>query len=98
MNCPPPQVMRVGLEPNQQGQAALQEHASSSWPTIFQGVLAGAGFVASAAWTLRAAPARATATTAWNTDFRIMGGASLEYEQPVIPAGSNPSASCHTTK
>src|SRR2546425_64465 len=79
--------MCVGLEPNQQGQAALQEHASSSWPTIFQGVLAGAVFMASAAWTPRAAPARATATTDRNADIRIMGGASLENEQPSTPAG-----------
>src|SRR5713101_7390926 len=35
---PPPQVIFVGLESNQQGQAASQEHASSSWPETFQGV------------------------------------------------------------
>ena len=31
----PPHVARVGLESNQQGQAALHEHASSSCPVIF---------------------------------------------------------------
>ena len=39
---PPPQVMRVGLELNQHGQAALQEQASSSWPVIFHGTFAAA--------------------------------------------------------
>src|SRR5438477_2954875 len=37
--CPPPQVILVGLEPNQQGHAASHEQASSSWPVIFHGVL-----------------------------------------------------------
>src|SRR5438093_12147593 len=36
---PPPQVILVGLELNQQGQAASHEQASSSWPVIFHGVL-----------------------------------------------------------
>src|SRR6266436_381157 len=36
---PPPQVIFVGLELNQHGQAASQEHASSSCPVIFHGVL-----------------------------------------------------------
>src|SRR6267154_115886 len=38
--CPPPQVILVGFEPNQQGQAALQVQASSSWPTIRHGTAA----------------------------------------------------------
>src|SRR5712691_3043789 len=41
---PPLQRIRVGLEPNQHGQAALQEHASSRLPETFQGA-----FFASAA-------------------------------------------------
>src|SRR5262245_41580501 len=45
---PPPQFICVGLEPNQQGQAALQRQASSSCPTIFHGVLSAAGFCATA--------------------------------------------------
>src|SRR5437879_4742541 len=36
---PPPQVIFVGLELNQHGHAASHEHASSSWPVIFHGVL-----------------------------------------------------------
>src|SRR5713226_8719086 len=36
---PPPQVIFVGLELNQHGQAASHEQASSSWPVIFHGVL-----------------------------------------------------------
>src|SRR5258706_5160764 len=60
MNCPPPQVMRVGFEPNQQGQAALHEHASSSWPTIFHGVAAARALRASAAGAINATPPRAT--------------------------------------
>src|ERR1700681_4484664 len=43
---PPPHIIFVGLESNQQGQAASQEQASSSWPVIFHGVLS---FGASAA-------------------------------------------------
>src|ERR1700693_6212091 len=35
---PPLQFIFVGLESNQQGQAASQEQASSSWPDIFQEV------------------------------------------------------------
>src|ERR1039457_2801263 len=35
--CAPPQFIRLGNELNQQGQAALQLHASSSCPVIFQG-------------------------------------------------------------
>src|ERR1700693_2162045 len=34
---PPPQVIFVGFESNQQGQAASQEHASSNWPETFHG-------------------------------------------------------------
>src|SRR5690348_3913329 len=34
--APPAQFMRVGFESIQHGQAASQEHASSSWPEIFQ--------------------------------------------------------------
>jgi hypothetical protein len=41
---PPPQVIFVGLELNQHGQAASQEHASSSWPVIFHGVLSFGSF------------------------------------------------------
>src|SRR5205814_9263303 len=36
---PPPQVILVGLEPNQHGHAASHEQASSSWPVILHGVL-----------------------------------------------------------
>src|SRR5882724_4879596 len=35
--CAPPQFIRLGSELNQHGQAALQLHASSSCPLIFQG-------------------------------------------------------------
>src|SRR6266436_4446038 len=42
--CMPPQFIRLGSELNQHGQAALQLHASSSCPLIFQGTFfAGAG-------------------------------------------------------
>src|SRR5882672_6241846 len=34
--CTPPQFIRLGNELNQHGQAALQLHASSSCPLIFQ--------------------------------------------------------------
>src|SRR6266567_2004054 len=44
--CPPPQVILVGLEPNQQGHAASHEQASSSWPVIFHGVLSLDSFAA----------------------------------------------------
>src|SRR2546421_10189979 len=37
--CPPPQVIFVGLESNQHGQAASHEQASSSCPVIFHGIL-----------------------------------------------------------
>src|SRR6266404_6781844 len=43
---PPPQVIFVGLELNQHGQAASQEQASSSWPVIFHGVLSFDSFAA----------------------------------------------------
>src|SRR5260370_16129986 len=43
---PPPQVIFVGLELNQHGQAASQEQASSSCPVIFQGVLSFGSSVA----------------------------------------------------
>src|SRR6266571_3471688 len=45
---PPPQVIFVGLELNQHGHAASHEHASSSWPVIFQGVLSFGSFAARA--------------------------------------------------
>src|SRR5439155_6153742 len=77
MNCPPPQVMRVGFEPNQQGQAALNEHASSSWPTIFQGVFGASVLVASAARATRAAPARAITANDRNRVLRVMRGSLL---------------------
>src|SRR5437762_7686292 len=41
---PPPQVIFVGLELNQHGHAASHEHASSSWPVIFHGVLSFGSF------------------------------------------------------
>src|SRR6266581_7434719 len=56
-NWPPPQAIRVGFDPNQQGHAALQEQASSSWPTIFQAAFLGSVFCASAAREIHAAPA-----------------------------------------
>src|SRR6266542_177456 len=37
MTWPPPQVIFVGFESNQHGQAASQEQASSNWPETFQG-------------------------------------------------------------
>src|SRR6266446_6403722 len=43
---PPPQVILVGLESNQHGQAASQEQASSSCPVIFHGVLSLGGSAA----------------------------------------------------
>ena len=43
---PPPQVIFVGLELNQHGQAASQEQASSSCPVIFHGVLSFGSSVA----------------------------------------------------
>jgi hypothetical protein len=56
----PPHVIRVGLESNQHGQAALQEHASSSWPVIFHfvtsfGALKTGGIVTAAASNARKA-------------------------------------------
>src|SRR5438034_3336535 len=56
---PPPQVILVGLEPNQHGHAASHEHASSSWPVIFHGVLSLASFVAAR----RGAPRKRSAAT-----------------------------------
>src|SRR5215831_14120000 len=38
--CTPSQVMREGLDLNQQGHAGRQEQASSSSPEIFHGLLA----------------------------------------------------------
>src|SRR5512141_2727496 len=56
---PPLQFIFVGFEPNQQGHAASQEHASSSCPDIFQGVgLALALSSASAGRAIRRAPRR----------------------------------------
>src|SRR5439155_25441470 len=43
---PPPQVILVGLEPNQHGHAASQEQAASSCPVIFHGVLSLGSFAA----------------------------------------------------
>src|SRR5258706_3162824 len=63
---PPPQVIFVGLESNQQGQAASQEHASSSWPETFQG-----SFFSSPA---RAAKAPASRTSTARIDFARMAG------------------------
>jgi len=37
---PPLQFILVGFESNQHGQAASQEHASSSWPETFHGGVA----------------------------------------------------------
>src|SRR5262249_4227874 len=45
---PPLHCECVGLEPNQHGQAALQEQASSSWPDIFQGVFLSSAVAANA--------------------------------------------------
>src|SRR5947208_12882634 len=57
---PPPQVILVGLEPNQQGHAASHEQASSSWPVIFHGVLS---FGSSTALAVEAKQKNATAST-----------------------------------
>src|SRR6266508_4626554 len=57
ITCPPPQVIFVGFESNQQGQAASQEHASSSCPDTFHDVFF------SSADTAAARPARSTAMT-----------------------------------
>src|SRR6478609_9360482 len=65
ITCPPPQVIFVGFESNQQGQAASQEHASSSWPVTFQ----GAFFSSSRAFAAAAAESR---TMTARTDFRRM--------------------------
>jgi hypothetical protein len=48
---PPLQFILVGFESNQHGQAASQEHASSSWPETFHGgfaVFASAAVAAAA--------------------------------------------------
>src|SRR6185369_16551619 len=58
---PPPQVIFVGFESNQQGQAASQEQASSSCPETFQG-----SFFSSPA---RAAAAPASRTRTARSDF-----------------------------
>src|SRR5207245_7741849 len=71
---PPPHVMRVGFEPNQQGQAALHEQASSSWPTILQEVFGDAGFCASTASTIPAAPAMRSARRAKQDFLPVMAG------------------------
>src|SRR6266480_125548 len=57
---PPPQVILVGLESNQQGHAASHEQASSSWPVIFHGVLS---FGSSAALAVEAKQKNVTAST-----------------------------------
>jgi len=57
---PPPQVILVGLEPNQQGHAASHEQASSSWPVIFHGVLS---FGSSTALAVEAKQKNVTAST-----------------------------------
>src|SRR5437763_7667663 len=57
---PPPQVIFVGLELNQHGQAASHEQASSSWPVIFHGVLS---FGSSAALAAKAKQKNVTAST-----------------------------------
>src|SRR6266568_7114399 len=57
---PPPQVILVGLEPNQQGHAASHEQASSSWPVIFHGVLS---FGSSTALVVEGKQKNATAST-----------------------------------
>src|SRR6266496_4699388 len=57
---PPPQVILVGLEPNQQGHAASHEQASSSCPVIFHGVLS---FGSSTALAVEAKQKNATAST-----------------------------------
>ncbi len=57
---PPPQVIFVGLELNQHGQAASHEQASSSWPVIFHGVLS---FGSSTALAVEAKQKNATAST-----------------------------------
>src|SRR5450759_871457 len=69
---PPPQVIFVGFESNQQGQAASQEQASSSWPETFQGA-----FFSSAA--AARAPARRSVRT--RTDFVPMPTPSLSLEK-----------------
>src|SRR5512141_2010169 len=46
---PPLQSIFVGFESNQHGQAASQEHASSSWPDTFQGVVFSSVALAGAA-------------------------------------------------
>src|SRR5690349_5455604 len=56
----PLQFIFVGLFPNQQGQAASQEHDSSSSPTIFHGVV-GLPFVASARATRDGVPTKSSA-------------------------------------
>src|SRR2546428_9425734 len=66
---PPPQVILVGLESNQQGQAASQEHASSSWPETFQG-----SFFSSPA---RAVTAPASRTSTARIDFAPMASLLL---------------------
>src|SRR5262249_37870692 len=72
---PPPHAMRVGFEPNQQGHAAEQLHASSSWPVIFQAV-----FGASAKTMPRAAPGRAqTATSVTMRDSRMTASFGPDY-------------------
>src|ERR1700693_720707 len=57
---PPPQVIFVGFESNQQGQAASQEHASSNWPETFHGAFFSSAVAARA-------PARRSVRT--RTDF-----------------------------
>src|SRR6266496_988063 len=61
--CPPPQVILVGLESNQQGHAASHEQASSSWPVIFHGVLS---FGSSAAPAVEAKQKNVTASAPSN--------------------------------
>jgi hypothetical protein len=55
---PPPQVIFVGLESNQHGHAASQEHASSRSPLTFHGVFFS--------WPTAATDARNTAITREN--------------------------------
>src|SRR5262249_619002 len=75
---PPLQFMRVGLEPNQHGHAASQEHASSSLPDAFHCV-----FFSSATVT-RLASNRNVAASGHRERMKT---ASFGYDRRSIPLG-----------
>src|SRR5947199_966931 len=80
--CPPLQVIFVGLESNQHGQAASHEQASSSCPVIFHGVLPSVFSDARPVEPVKRRLAASIGTRAMNNRVVLMG--REEYARPVI--------------